>query len=154
MSGNKEKKTLVDLWPRDYGLRGEEAVIGQMLLAYLSSVGAEQAERIMSEVVKPNDSVEVVTPSDNVEVKHSVEVSRNSILIDCKQLAPVIDRSAEMAHSYLVEAFLSQDMEPDVHGEFEKVGGYIEKISGTTASQNRSQKFFDFLYDCYLVTRR
>lgn len=142
---NKEKKTLVDLWPRDYGLRGEEAVIGQMLLAYLSSVGAEQAERIMSEVVKPNDSV---------EVKHSMEVSRNSIVIDCKQLAPVIDRSAEMAHSYLVEGFLSQDMEPDVHGEFEKVRGYIEKISATTASQNRSPKFFDFLYDCYLVTRR
>ncbi|MCD8078295.1 MAG: hypothetical protein LUE63_07980 [Lachnospiraceae bacterium] len=145
MSENKEKKTLVDLWPRDYGLRGEEAVIGQMLLAYLSSVGAEQAERIMSEVVKPNDSV---------ELKHRVEVSRSSIVIDCKQLAPVIDRSAEMAHSYLVEGFLSRDMESDVHSEFEKVGGYIEKISGTTASQNRSPKFFDFLYDCYLVTRR
>lgn len=142
---NKAKKTLVDLWPRDYGLRGEEAVIGQMLLAYLSSVGAEQAERIMSEIVKPNDSV---------GVKHSVEVSRSSVVIDCKQLAPVIDRSAEMAHSYLVEGFLSQDMELDVHGELEKVRGYIEKISGTTASQSRSPKFFDFLYDCYLVTRR
>lgn len=151
MSDNKAKKTLVDLWPRDYGLRGEEAVIGQMLLAYLSSVGAEQAERIMSEVVKPNDSVEV---KSSVGVKHSVEVSRNSIVIDCKQLAPVIDRSAEMAHSYLVEGFLSQGMEPDIHRELEKVGGYFKKISGATASQNRSPMFFDFLYDCYLVTRR
>ncbi|MCD8147264.1 MAG: hypothetical protein LUD84_08335 [Clostridiales bacterium] len=83
-----------------------------MFLAYLSSAEAEQAEQIMLEVEKLNDNV---------------EVKRSDVLIDCKQFAPVIDRLAEMARSYLVEGFLSQDMRPDVHGELEKVGGYIKK---------------------------
>ncbi|MCD8109530.1 MAG: hypothetical protein LUE14_05460 [Clostridiales bacterium] len=141
---NKRQKALTDLWPRDYGLQGDEAVIGQMLLAYLSSVGEEQAKNVMSEVVKLNDSV---------DVKHSAEVSRSSIVIDCKQLAPVIDLSATMLRGCM-EEINQGDMEPDIHRELEKVGGYFKKISGSTASQNRSPKFFDFLYDCYLATRR
>lgn len=138
---NKGEKTLIDLCLRDYGLRGEETVIGQILITYLSSVEEKEAERIMSEVVKQNDSV---------------DVKRREIVIDCNQLATVIDRSAEMAHSCPVEGFLflSQDMEAEVYDEFKKVSVYLQKIGGTTASQNRSPKFFDFLYDCYLTTRR